>query len=150
MLACRFLQPPARQWVEVAWGLMLLRHPDATQWPQNQKRHPGAMAVRYSPPLDQPPAVTAVLSRLRCNLADWQRRYHLTAIGLFGSVARGEQRPGSDIDIWVQLDPLTPYALVHLKHELEDLLQAPVDVVRLRETMNPALQQRIKRDGVRT
>ena len=71
MLACRFLQPPARQWVEVAWGLTLLRHPDATQWPQNQKRHPGPMAVRHSPPLDQPPAVTAVLSRLRCNLAEW-------------------------------------------------------------------------------
>ena len=50
------------------------------------------------------------------------------------SVARGEQRSGNDIDIWVQLDPLTPYTLVYLKHELEDLLQAPVDVVRLRET----------------
>ena len=49
-------------------------------------------------------------------------------------MARGEQRSGNDIDIWVQLDPLTPYTLVYLKHELEDLLQAPVDVVRLRET----------------
>ena len=65
MLASRFLQPPARQWVEVAWVLTLLRHSDATHWPQNQKRHPGPMAVRHSPPLDQPPAVTAVLSRLR-------------------------------------------------------------------------------------
>lgn len=39
--------------------------------------------------------------------------------------------------MWVELDPLTPYATVHLKQELEELLQRPVDLVRLRERMNP-------------
>jgi predicted nucleotidyltransferase len=37
----------------------------------------------------------------------------------------------------VELDPLTPFATVHLKQELETLLQRPVDLVRLRERMNP-------------
>jgi predicted nucleotidyltransferase len=31
-------------------------------------------------------------------------------------------------------------ATVHLKQELEELLQRPVDLVRLRERMNPALR----------
>ena len=98
--------------------------------------------------MDQSPAADAVLSQLRHHWADWQQRYQLKAIGLFGSVARGEQRPGSDIDIWVELDPLTPYALVHLKQELTALLPAPVDVVRLRKRMNPALRHRIEREGL--
>jgi predicted nucleotidyltransferase len=79
------------------------------------------------------PTGTQSLWLLRHHWADWQQRYHLKAIGLFGSVARGEQCPGSDIDICVELDPLTPYALLHLKQELNALLQAPVDVVRLRQ-----------------
>lgn len=63
-------------------------------------------------------------------------------------MTRGEQRPGSNIDIWVDIEPLTPFALVHLKQELNALLPAPVDVVRLRKRMNPTLRQRIEREGV--
>ena len=115
---------------------------------QNPKRDPWSLVVRSFPAMEQPPAADAVLSQLRHHWADWQQRYHLKAIGLFGSVARGEQRPGSDIDIWVELEPLTPYALVHLKQELSTLLPAPVDVVGLRKRMNPALRQRIESEGV--
>jgi hypothetical protein len=50
--------------------------------------------------------------------------------------------------VWVELDPLTPFAMVHLKQELEQLLQRPVDLVRLRERMNPALRQAILSEGV--
>ena len=64
-------------------------------------------------------------------------------------VARGDARPCSDVDVWVRLDPLTPYALVHLKQELETLLSTSVDVVRLRERMNPSLKQRILAEGLR-
>jgi predicted nucleotidyltransferase len=39
---------------------------------------------------------------------------------------------------------------VHLKRELEALLQRPVDLVRLRERMNPALRQAILQEGVST
>jgi hypothetical protein len=44
-------------------------------------------------------------------------------------------------------DPLTPCATVHLKQELEELLQRPIDLVRLRERMNPALRQAILWEG---
>jgi len=85
---------------------------------------------------------------LRAHLSEWRQRYQLQRIGLFGSTARNEATDQSDVDVWVELDPLTPYATVHLKQELEELLQRPVDLVRLRERMNPALRQAILREGI--
>ena len=85
---------------------------------------------------------------LRARLSEWRQRYQLQRIGLFGSTARNEATAQSDVDVWVELDPLTPYATVHLKQELEELLQRPVDLVRLRERMNPALRQAILREGI--
>jgi predicted nucleotidyltransferase len=96
-----------------------------------------------------PLTAEAVLHRLRLHQSDWRRRFHVVELGLFGSVARGDARPDSDLDVWVQLDPLTPYALVHLKQELEELLQRPVDLVRLRDRMAPSLRQRIEQEGLK-
>ena len=88
-----------------------------------------------------------VLPLLRQRQGEWRQRYQLQRIGLFGSTARNEATAQSDVDVWVELDPLTPYATVHLKQELEALLKRPVDLVRLRERMNPALRQAILREG---
>ena len=89
-----------------------------------------------------------VLLLLRERQGAWRQRYQLQRIGLFGSTARNQATATSDVDVWVELDPLTPYATVHLKQELEELLQRPVDLVRLRERMNPALRQVILREGI--
>ena len=89
-----------------------------------------------------------ILALLRARRSEWQQRYQLQRIGLFGSIARNQATAGSDVDVWVELDPLTPFATVHLKQELEVLLQRPVDLVRLRERMNPALRQAILQEGV--
>jgi uncharacterized protein len=89
-----------------------------------------------------------LLPLLRARQAEWRQRYQLQRIGLFGSTARNEATASSDVDVWVELDPLTPYATVHLKQELEELLQRPVDLVRLRQRMNPALREAILREGI--
>lgn len=89
-----------------------------------------------------------VLPLMRERRDAWRQRYQLQRIGLFGSLARNEATATSDVDVWVELDPLTPFATVHLKQELEELLQRPVDLVRLRERMNPALRQAILREGI--
>ena len=104
-----------------------------------------------NPPATPPataPTADEVLPLLRAHRQSWTDRFHLRRIGLFGSVVRGEATKGSDVDVWVELDPLTPYATVHLKQELEQLLQRPVDLVRLRERMNPALRQAILKEGL--
>ena len=89
-----------------------------------------------------------VLPLLRERKGVWRQRYQLQRIGLFGSTARNQATSSSDVDVWVELDPLTPYATVHLKQELEELLKRPVDLVRLRERMNPALKRAILQEGI--
>ena len=91
-----------------------------------------------------------VLALLRERQSEWRQRYQLQRIGLLGSMARNQATASSDVDVWVELDPLTPYATVHLKQELEELLQRPVDLVRLRERMNPTLRQAILQEGLST
>ena len=66
------------------------------------------------------PRTEQVLSTLRLHRGDWQKRCHMVDISVFGSVVRGDARPDSDVDVWVRLDPLTPYALVHLRQRLLD------------------------------
>jgi len=89
-----------------------------------------------------------ILALLREHQADWRQRYQLQRIGLFGSTARNQATATSDVDVWVELDPLTPFATVHIKHELEQPPQRPVHLVRLRERMNPALRAAILQEGI--
>lgn len=77
-----------------------------------------------------------------------QEKYGIKRIGIFGSVARGEQKEGSDVDVCVELERPDLFYLVHIKEELSDLFETPVDVVRLREHMNPILLRNIARDGI--
>ena len=70
--------------------------------------------------------------------------------GLFGSVARGENRPDSDLDILVELDPaarMTIYDYVGLQEFIASLFDGPVDVID-REGLKPHLRQPVSRDLV--
>jgi predicted nucleotidyltransferase len=52
------------------------------------------------------------------------------AVALFGSVARGEEGPTSDVDFLVEFEPGSSlFDLLHLQDELAALLGRPVDVV---------------------
>jgi len=90
-----------------------------------------------------------VLALLREHRSERRQRYQLKQIGLFGSIACDQATASSDVDVWVELDPLIQYATVDLKQELEQLLQRPVDLLRLRERMNPALRQAILHEGIK-
>jgi predicted nucleotidyltransferase len=70
--------------------------------------------------------------------------------GLFGSLARGENGPSSDIDVLVDLDPnarLTVYDYVGIRDFIASLFDSPVDVVD-REGLKPHLRQPVTRDLV--
>ncbi|HET6567130.1 MAG TPA: nucleotidyltransferase domain-containing protein [Rhodothermales bacterium] len=79
---------------------------------------------------------------------EFERLYGVTALGIFGSVARGEARPDSDVDVVVQMREPDLFYMVHIKDTLEEALQAPVDIIRYRESMNAFLKKRIDRDAV--
>lgn len=90
----------------------------------------------------------AVLDTLKGLKGTLHQLYGVTALGVFGSLARGEARPGSDVDVVVQMRDPKLFYLVHIKKALEEALQVRVDVVRYREKMNPSLKRRIERDAV--
>jgi predicted nucleotidyltransferase len=77
-------------------------------------------------------------------------RAHLQALGvrslrLFGSVARDEAVPGSDVDLLVDFEqPPTYSGFMDLRIYLEDLLEAPVDLITergLRERVRPFVEK---------
>jgi predicted nucleotidyltransferase len=87
------------------------------------------------------------LNCLNDHKAEYFEKYAVTKLGFFGSYARGENHPGSDVDIVVELSDPDMFALIAIKQELEEKLGTRVDIVRLREKMNPLLRQRIERDA---
>jgi len=67
---------------------------------------------------------------------------------LFGSFARGEETPESDIDILVKFDRTSPiglFAYVRMHRELEERLGRKVDLVE-EGTLRPAAQTTANRD----
>jgi predicted nucleotidyltransferase len=69
------------------------------------------------------------LSVLRGALPDLRTRYHVRALKLFGSVARGEARPGSDVDVLVDFsEPVGLFVLLDLRRHLSEILGEPVDL----------------------
>jgi len=91
----------------------------------------------------------AVLRKLRAHSAELKVQGVLHA-ALFGSIARGDDRIDSDIDVLVDLDIAlvrTVYDYVGVRHALEDLLGRPVDVVN-RATLNPRMKDRVEHDAI--
>ncbi len=75
-------------------------------------------------------------------------RFGVTKIGIFGSVARGETEEKNDIDIVVEMKKPNLFYMVHIKEELEQIFDMPVDIVRYRPGMNPYLKARIDKEAV--
>jgi hypothetical protein len=73
------------------------------------------------------------LQRLRPDILRVARRYAITDVRVFGSVARGEDTADSDIDLLVEFDAAHHGALplIGLRRELAELIGEPVDVATL-------------------
>ena len=89
-----------------------------------------------------------ILQLLRRYKPKAQKKYGMTKIGIFGSVARGEQKEESDIDVCYEGEAPSFLTLDMIQSELEQLLDSKVDIVRVRENMNNLLRQRILKDGI--
>ncbi len=77
-----------------------------------------------------------------------REKYRITAIGIFGSYIRGEQKKKSDIDILVVFDePISLLDLVGAENYLSDLLNMKVDLVP-KEDLRPELKNIILKETV--
>ncbi len=89
-----------------------------------------------------------VLDLLRGIQPTLHKKYGVTKLGIFGSVARNEATETSDVDVVLEMERPNLFLMVNIKEELEISLDRPVDVVRYRERMNPYLKRRIDQDAI--
>ena len=82
-------------------------------------------------------------------IADFCKRHSVTEFAIFGSAARGELRPESDIDIMLTFTPGARwdlYDLVGMQDELKAIFGRDVDIVERGTIRNPFRQETIMRD----
>jgi uncharacterized protein len=106
--------------------------------------------VRQQPPqlgrLSGP--VGRTVRRKRQDLVAAAAAHQVTNLRVFGSVARGEDRPDSDVDLLVDLPPhMGLLGLGRLQAELEAILGAKVDLVPASD-LKPAVRARAERELV--
>ncbi len=88
-----------------------------------------------------------MLRALRERQRELAARFTVRRIGLFGSCARNEAGPESDVDILVELNEPTFDHYMDLKFYLEEILHRQVDLV-LRDTIKPRLKSVIEQEVV--
>ena len=69
-------------------------------------------------------------------------------LGLFGSYAKNLSSTQSDIDVFVTLKKSRMFDLIGIKQDLEEIFDCKVDIVILREKMNPILMKEIINTGI--
>lgn len=90
-----------------------------------------------------------VRSVLAAHRPELKGRYHVSRIAVFGSRARGEATPVSDVDILVEFERPVGWEIVDLHSYLERLLGIEVDLLTKGAVVrNPPLWQSIQEDLV--
>ena len=82
-------------------------------------------------------------------IADFCRRWKVKEFSLFGSAARGEMRPDSDVDVMVEFEPdglPHGWGYIDMILELEDLFGRSVDLVEKAMIKNPFRWKSIMHD----
>ncbi len=91
----------------------------------------------------------SILALLHERQRDIAMRFGAAGLGLFGSAARDELGPDSDVDVLVEFDgPATYDGYFGLKDYLERLLDKPVDLVTSKG-LKPRARQQIEQDLIR-
>ena len=91
----------------------------------------------------------AVLETLSQHRADLRTRFGVKSLALFGSVARDEAGPGSDVDVLVAFHRSPGFdGYMALKWHLEELLGCRVDLV-MDGALLPAARRIVEAEAVR-
>ena len=79
-------------------------------------------------------------------MKDLSSRYKIKKLGIFGSTARGQAEPDSDVDILVEFFEIPGlFDFMRLEEELESVLKVRVDLVR-EKAVRPEIRQSIFKD----
>lgn len=84
-----------------------------------------------------------IMNIIQKNMSFLHDKYHIKTIGVFGSVARGDDDPKSDIDILVEFsEPISMFRFIDLEEYLEKLIDRKVDLVT-KKALKPAISREI-------
>jgi uncharacterized protein len=102
--------------------------------------------MNHSPPITASGIITALRAYQQA-----LREAGVTHLSLFGSVARDEAGPDSDIDLAAEFDPAAKMDLIRLvglERELGELLGRPVEILP-EPVGKPRLRANVERDRIR-
>ena len=87
-----------------------------------------------------------VLERLRAEAPGLKQKYQLKSLSVFGSMARGDDRKESDVDILVTFEGKATFDnFMGLKLDLEELLGRRVDL-GTPNTLRPEMRENVEKD----
>jgi uncharacterized protein len=90
-----------------------------------------------------------VIRKLQQQQKELVDRYHIISLSLFGSVARDEARPDSDVNILVKFArPTGLFQFLDLKKRLEGLLGCKVDMGKP-HSIRPQYKTRVLQEAIR-
>ena len=87
----------------------------------------------------------------REQIEEFCRHWKIVELGIFGSAARGEMRPDSDVDVLVTFAEDARWSLwdiVDMRDELSLMFDRDVDLVQRKGLKNPFRRESILRDLV--
>ncbi len=80
---------------------------------------------------------------LREHLPELQKRYGVSALGIFGSYVHGKQKRKSDLDILVEFERApTFFQFIELEDRISELLGVKIDLV-MKSALKPLIGERI-------
>ena len=92
--------------------------------------------------------IVELLGDKRQDILRLAAQHGATNVRIFGSLACGEARPDSDVDMLITLDPERSLLdLIALQQDLSDLLKCKVDVVT-EASVSPYIRPQVLRDAV--
>jgi hypothetical protein len=110
---------------------------------------PAASATEHSLVATHPVAASDVVPALQNAMPEARKRFHVRDLAVFGSIARGEGRDASDVDVLDDFEgPTTFDDFMGLRAWLEDLLGRRIDLVT-RAALKPRLRARIEAEARR-
>lgn len=91
----------------------------------------------------------SIVELLKNNDATIRKNFHVRKIGVFGSFARSEEKPESDVDVLVEFEEgyKTFDNFIELKYFLEELFARSVDLVTV-SALKPQLKEDILQEVV--
>jgi len=91
-----------------------------------------------------------IIGYLSMNKQRISQKYRLKKLGIFGSYARNEQTPASDLDLLVEFEDNTPDLTDKkdfLRKEIQSIFHIPVDICR-EKYIKPIFRQQILSDAI--